>query len=148
MPAEWLQDHMASKRVDRLAEEADLRKARLAEEGAPRFFANLADRVAHDIDDYHQLGGDPDVCLDGQSAREFKVRKPRYPAKALRVELKTASIDYSYWQKPDDTSPGRWRPAQRFRLTADLDGNIQAAQGEMVFVDESEVSALLLKLIL
>ena len=138
---------MASKREDEIAEEIKLRKAQLAEEGAARFFNNLLVQVGRDIARYHQLGGDRSVHMDEPSARGFKVRKPMFPAVALKVELKTTAIEYSYYEKLDDTSPSGWQQIQRFQLIADLNGNVQARQGAVTFINESEVSAALLKLV-
>lgn len=144
MTEDWVTDYMSQRKSEQTETEIELKKAKRSEEGAPRLFRALSNRIQSDIKQYHVNGGNQDLFYFFTPSNKFAVRKSNYPSVTLEVELKEVAIEYSYRYKIDGTVDPKITEGH-FLVKADLSGNVQVVQGGVAFVDVSDVSEALLK---
>jgi len=144
--SQWVADYMASRSRERIERDYDGRCAQLAQAGAPRFFRILADQVKCDVADFHELGGDRRLTYSFVPSNTFVVRRPQYPAVRLTVKLNHVFIEYEFVYR--NAFGSAETPSEgHFRIESDLHGRLQAMQDEVPFVEPSEISQNLLKLV-
>lgn len=143
MADDWLDAYVELRQGERATRAADSRMAQRAEDGATRLFRALGERVRSYVERYQTIAGVKHLRFDWKSSRGFGVSRSQYPAVALAVALKGATIQYQHSVRRDDTASARTNEGC-FRIQSDLAGNVQARQGDAVFVDVSEISAVLL----
>lgn len=145
MKNNWVEQHMAERGQRKNEEQIEFQKSRLASAGAPRYFRMLSDTVEGDVKLYHTAGGSRTLKYERNSDTEFTVREPVYPATTLTARLNETTIEYSYWHGRNDADHGGTRRHACLKVIANLEGSVQAAQGEIVFSSPSEASQALLK---
>jgi len=96
MSDDWIEKAAAKKRLDEQREQNDLTLTLYADQGSPRYFARLAQRVRTDANRYRELSGQDIVVEPDTNTREVVVRKPSYPAVKIQIELKGTAIEVEY----------------------------------------------------
>lgn len=139
MTDNWIADRLAKAQRKQLQAEAELIKAKRAEDGSSRLFHAIADQARKDVE---RIGIDG-LDFTFEPSTKFTVRKPELPAVSLEVELSGVTMEFRrrYWA--DDTAEPK-EERGHLHIGADLAGNVQARKNGKVLVDAAEVSAYLL----
>lgn len=147
MAKDWLDEYLSDALEEGQRQEVEQLKAELAVQGSERLFRALATRVKSDIERYTAKNPPTALRYDFQPSRMFAVRRSTFPSVTLEVELKGAYVEYRASLRRDDTSETNAYQSA-LEIVSDLSGSVQFSQSGVLFQDESEVSAALLKPIL
>lgn len=147
MSEEWVKAAIASLEAADQRERADLRRAELAEAGAPGFFDRLARCVQGDLRDL--VAAKPWLALEFQHtpSDSLLVMRNEFPSATLKVERAGVRLRICRSFRPDSMSERALEESEAL-LAADLAGNILARYDSRRFTDESDLSEALLMPIL
>jgi hypothetical protein len=127
MSDDWIKKAAAKKRLDEQREQNDLTLNHYAEQGSPRYFARLAERVRTDANRYRELSGQDIVVEPDTNIREIVIRKLSHPTVKIRIELDGRAIRVQYTSRKADGASFR---------TASLDFAIWALAPDDLYVGE------------
>ena len=144
MADDWVDKYLKSWSQDAQRREISLRRARLVDQGASRFFDDLSRRVKKDIETFQSFAKDPDLLVVRQPGR-FSVTRNNYPMPKLEVLLNGPTIEYVFSCRVD-RSQAEFQEDKRgqISLDSDLSGNVQARVNGRLLADDSELSEFLL----
>ena len=147
MAKDWVERHLQEQNVQQQRGQREQIKAQHALAGAVKVFQRLGEQVQRDLTAFCRGSGDGSLQYQEVMEKKFRVRRAAYPSVTLDVELTSTTIEYERTERFDDTSRYLTHKGA-FRIWSDLAGNVQIYRNGTPFVDESEVSQLLLEPVL